>query len=353
MIPRIATILAKSLYVNLLPETLFDPDLSLEKAKALVKRFVIDVEIENHSFCNRTCWFCPNTFIDRRGPNVVMAEDVFERILADLSSIGYSGALQWAGYHEPFAHPSIYARVARARTALPQALLVATSNSDYLDRAAIERMETSGLDLMMLDLYLPDGREEDPDELQNRLRILRQRTGLEPVPFHARGRLRDDVAYRLEGSRIRIVMGVPHFTPETVSTRGGLLDVPKRATYRRRAVCLEPLRHVVIHHDGSGMLCCQTRSDAAEHRDAVIGNLSSKSYSLFSYYRDLASARRHLLAPGAKSGVCASCDVGDAGPDLLARRQWLARLMHGMPLMERAFNRVQERAMPHRSYDTL
>src|ERR1700758_4633894 len=120
-------VLGKSLVANLLPTTLLEPTLELVEVKKLFSAFVRVVEIENHSYCNRTCAFCPNSFIDRRSQNLLMEDSLFERILDDLASIGYKQSLIWSRYHEPMAHASIFERLGRARARLPEAYLALVS----------------------------------------------------------------------------------------------------------------------------------------------------------------------------------------------------------------------------------
>ena len=94
---------------------------------------------------------------------------------------------------------------------------------------------------------------------------------------------------------------------------------------------MAPIRHVVIDYNGKGMMCCQTRSDAPEHRQAIVGDLAEPDYGLFHLYRDLGVVRRALLSPGEKTGVCLTCDVRDDGPDRLARRDWVAGAVRRVP----------------------
>jgi hypothetical protein len=333
---RTSNVLTKAAFVNLLPPQLVDDKLPIEKSRDLFARFVDQVEIENHNFCNRICWFCPNSFIDRRTNLRLMQDDVFKKIIAALSEIDYDGNLTWSRYHEALADDSIFERIAFARRALPRATLVVISNGDYMDHSTLPRLEAAGVDRLMLDVYLPDGKERDADAIAKRLRQFRQRTGLS---LKAGG----EADYAIAGTALKATVDIPFYTADAISTRGGLVEVPKLATYRRHAVCLAPVRHVVIDYNGRGMLCCQTRSDASEHRDAIIGDLSRPDYGLFHMYRDLGAARRALLAPGEKSGACRSCDVRDDGPDRLARREWVARATDAIPgaarLVERAWRR--------------
>jgi len=53
------------------------------------------------------------------------------------------------------AHVSIFERLGRARSRLPEAYLVLVSNGDYLNRETLRELERAGVNRLMLDLYLP------------------------------------------------------------------------------------------------------------------------------------------------------------------------------------------------------
>ncbi|OFW16278.1 MAG: hypothetical protein A3F70_03700 [Acidobacteria bacterium RIFCSPLOWO2_12_FULL_67_14] len=314
--------LGKSFVANTLPADLFRADIDDETVRGLFRRYVRQVEIENHNYCNRTCSFCPNAQLDRRSTTQLMTDELFEKILSALEGIRYDQMFIWARYHEPMAHPSFFDRLAEARRRLPHAQLVVISNGDYLDRAKLELLEASKLDRLWLNLYLPDGKERDPGELDRALRQFQARTGLVCVEDGSKWQ------YNCEGTTVCATMGVPHYSYATgISTRGGLVTVPELGAYQRRAACFRPLHSVVVDFNGKGMLCCEVRSDAPEHATAVIGDLSRPGYSLFDFYRDLAPARLALVSPGPKTGVCRTCTSVDGGPDRTARRPAVASVL--------------------------
>ena len=194
---RAAKVLQKAAFVHLLPRDLLDPGISIDRARELFAQYVDLVEIENHSFCNRVCWFCPNSFLDRRRSNTILSSAVYERILDDLAEIDYRGTLSWSRYHEVLAESSVYERIAEARRRLPRARLVAISNGDYMKRDTLGRLEAAGLDRLILDLYLAPGRERDADALAAGLRRFRRRTAAELVedgPYD----------YRVAGTRMKV-----------------------------------------------------------------------------------------------------------------------------------------------------
>ena len=71
--------------------------------KELFKKQLRLIEIEIFSYCNRKCWFCPNSFIDRISDNKIMAEETYLDLLSQLQQIDYSGELTYSRYNEPTA----------------------------------------------------------------------------------------------------------------------------------------------------------------------------------------------------------------------------------------------------------
>src|SRR5690349_4643456 len=109
------------------------------RQRALFARLVGMVEIEVHSYCNRTCWFCPNSYIDRRSTTKLMDEGVYLRLMRDLREIGFSGVIAYSRYNEPFGHEVFFERLAQAHEALPGATLHTNTNSDYLTDETLAR----------------------------------------------------------------------------------------------------------------------------------------------------------------------------------------------------------------------
>jgi hypothetical protein len=71
-------------------------------------------------------------------------------------------------------------------------------------------------------------------------------------------------------------MEVGKYNLDNIYTRGGAMDIPKRATYVSAAPCVKPVYHLNVNYDGRGMLCCHTRTDYKGHQDSVITDLSKR-----------------------------------------------------------------------------
>ena len=339
-------VLARFLYANLLPAELFTRDIDRATAMRLFRLYARLVEIENHSFCNRVCSFCPNAYLDRRSVTTLMEEGLFRKIIGDLAAADYDQTLVWARYHEPLAHESIFERVAFARKSLPKAFLSLTSNGDYLDQGKLRRLEAIGLNHMYISLYLPEGARRDAESAGAALAKLARRAtltvGKQVSPF----------CWRMESTTLEMLVAVPdYWSHPGISARGGLVAEAAKRAARRTSVCFSPLHHLPIDYNGKAMLCCQVRSDAPQHATSVIGDLNRDDYSLFDFYRDLAPARAELFTGGPKAGVCAFCNQNATGPWKLGRARWLASALGRVPGIPWGFRMAQQRHRRNRRYE--
>ena len=335
---------SKAAFVNLLPPELLDKTVSIKTVKSLFSRYVEVVEIENHNYCNRTCWFCPNSFLERRSKIEMMPNAIFDTIINELASINFSQTLVWSRYHEPLAHNSIFERIHKARNTLRKAFLVMFSNGDYLDRETLMQLEDSGLDRLLIDLYVHEGDEPYKLALKKSLDIFSRKTGLKIKAIGGKN-------YELYNSSIKTTMYVPVFTKDNISSRGGLINTVKRSKYHRNPICLEPVRHLVVDFNGKCMLCCQVRSDSPKHKHTIIGDLKQHGYTIFHYYRDLAPARRNLLMSGQKDSVCLKCNSPMLCSDRGTRREWLYRTLQFIPGIKKTFEHILKKRNSVRIYE--
>ncbi len=339
---------ARFAYANALPRDLFTDQIKLPRVRSLFAKYVRLVEIENHSYCNRTCSFCPNSSLDRISRVVPIEVSVYDQIINDLASINYDQTLVWARYHEPLADDSIYERLTQARKALPNAFLSVTSNGDYLNAETLKRLEDVGVNHMYISLYLPDGQERDLDVIVGAKEKFQRRTGLKY------GKQVGEYAWRMDGSKMQMLVNVPNYSAagQALSSRGGLIQVETTfKDYQRTSVCFSPLHHVVVDYNGKSMLCCQTRSDASEHQNSVIGYIGLEGYSLFHHYRDLAGARAGLFRGGPKHGVCKTCSQNAEGPSKVGRVDALAGFIGLVPGASTAFESLVNRQHRRRRYE--
>jgi MoaA/NifB/PqqE/SkfB family radical SAM enzyme len=283
----------------------------MEVKRQLFRAHVRLVEIETHARCNRVCSFCPNAILDRRRNKTLTDARLLDRVFEQLGSINYSGQIKVARYSEPLANPQyLYERVASARMLVPRAQLAIVTNTDYLTKAALVRLREAGLNVVYMSIYLK-ARERwtlalahaYSEQLAKKLGCRLATKRASPVSLSC--------TYDFEG--LQLSSACMNWN-EHGTDRGGLID--PYITKQRLSPCREPFETFVIDYNGSVMPCCNLRSDFAQHRDFVVGDLTAPNASIFDIYAGQLSAwRRSMVGFGTKGSPCTTCrhrDIPDA-----------------------------------------
>ncbi|HUI18987.1 MAG TPA: radical SAM protein [Alphaproteobacteria bacterium] len=274
-----------------------------ERARELFKSSVDQIEIEVFSYCNRVCWFCPNSHIDRRSANRYMDEALYLRILDELRSIAYGGVVTYSRYNEPLADRIILTRLRQARERLPEATLYTHTNGDYLTRELLDELREAGLNVLRVQVYL--GNDEHFDDAAMLTRMAR-RLGDLGLPFEFTDVL-PNTRYmaRVSYPGIEVTFDARNF--DRIGTDRGQ-TVKLARPYRRTAPCFVVYRHLYIDWNGAVVPCCNIRSDEPSHRPYIVDDLSG-GRSIFDAYANsaLAAWRRELLRFGDKRKPCDTC----------------------------------------------
>jgi MoaA/NifB/PqqE/SkfB family radical SAM enzyme len=281
----------------------FRPLPSRQEAMQLFRRSVCMVELEVFSYCNRRCWFCPNSLVDRHSKTEYMVEDLYLSLLDQLREAEYRQMISYSRYNEPLSDRIILRRIEQARARLPEAILHTNTNGDYLTPGYLSDLAKAGLRSLNVQIYLGNDDRYDHERMRTKLRRTIDQLRL------AGTFVRDEPDVWLEataehaGLRIRIY--ARNFEVNGCS-RGD--SVPIQIAYRRTSPCLSPFQHVYIDFNGKVMPCCNLRSDVPTHADAVVADLAG-SDDLFLVYAGevMAAWRRNLIGFDRKSGHCARC----------------------------------------------
>src|SRR5262245_60456183 len=122
----------------------FVSDLPRSKAIDLFRKRVEIIEVETTSYCNRTCSFCPNSFLDRITEKRSMPEFVWKTILDGLREVRFDGSFVWSRYSEPLSERRIVERIREVRNAAPQCQIGINSNGDFLGDEYLKELEDAG-----------------------------------------------------------------------------------------------------------------------------------------------------------------------------------------------------------------
>jgi len=261
------------------------------------------IEIETFSYCNRKCWFCPNSFIDRLSDNKIMLEETYLDLLQQLQEIDFSGELTYSRYNEPLSKRELFIkRVRQARPKLPKAILRTNTNGDYVTRDYIEELSDSGLDQLWIQQYLGNDEKYNHEKMraQAQKKIAKLNIPARIITDIPGCKLEYDLSYRDMTIHIRS----RNFELDG-SSRGDVIDIAN--DYTRTQRCMQPYNNMYIDYNGSVMICCALRSDVPGQESGIVGHINDgKLWDIYASEK-YTPWREHHKTNGAKEGFCKSC----------------------------------------------
>lgn len=267
------------------------------------KKNVCIVEIENSSFCNRKCSYCINHYIDRYSQNEKMPIELFEKIIDELAEINYDRMVTFHRYNEPFydKNPMIIERIAYARKKLPNANLVASSNSDYLDSEYVQEIRMAGLDSLYCQCQTEGYGSVSIDDIRERILAINKKIG------NFRGKFivnEESCVFTTIGSGFTsLTIQARDFTNSGFN-RGGI--VKNIISKECEGVCYQPLISFTIDYNGKVTGCSNTVSYYDGHDEFVIGDANMNT--IFEIYKTpKAIALRRKLLEEERQGICKGC----------------------------------------------
>lgn len=265
-----------------------------------------DVELETHSYCNRTCSFCPNSQFNRLDKSQIMDEGIFKKIIDELSLLDFKGTLQLNRYNEPLALSLIFDRVAYARKQLIYANIGFHSNGDYVTKEKLKQLHESGLDFIAISRYIDfnAGRHEQIARARELCQEYIQNLGLEAEQVNDDGAL---IRYLVSMGKMKVFIFVGDAQNKWVD-RGGILK--EYANKTRVSPCSNPFRKIFIDYQGDVLPCCNLRADLDRHKPYILGNVGKSTLQEIFYSKAANKIRNNLVRFGEKNGVCKTCQFG-------------------------------------------
>lgn len=264
------------------------------------------IEIEVYSYCNRKCWFCPNSIIDRHSDNNLMPEEMYLSILNQLAEIDYDKEITYSRYNEPLAYREIILkRISQARKILPKSKLRTNTNGDYVTLDYIHALRDAGLDELFIQQYLANNEQYNHAKMKKRMLEKIKGLGIEYTVISDVDNQRIEYDLHIEG--IIVHLRARNFAVEGTSRTEKVAGFNEE--YVRTQACTQPFKNMYIDYNGSVMVCCNTRSDVPEHKNGIMANVNDAP--LWEIYRNekYKPWRDHLEKDGPKSGICAGCKI--------------------------------------------
>jgi len=234
------------------------------------------VELEQHSYCNRKCWFCPNQFIDRQfTPVQFLDEAIYTQILKDLASIDYDEIISFSGNCEPFSQPAFLERVKLAKEYLPNAVLFTNTNTDYLTTEMVHDAAQGGLNLIKAQLYFDRDEQYNDDAIDEKMWKLREK--LLGIDFEEKVK---NKWFALVGDMVIVA-----YSKDFRKVGHNRCDVQVRKAVKRVHTCGEAVTFIGVNYAGQVQPCCNIRADYPKHKPLILGQMDDKPGTIFELYQ--------------------------------------------------------------------
>jgi MoaA/NifB/PqqE/SkfB family radical SAM enzyme len=227
------------------------------------------VAVETSTHCHRRCSYCPVA----AAPKAVgfMRDEVFQKIVEQLASVGFRGRFAYHHYNEPLLNRNLERLVAIAKQHLPNARHVIYTSGDHLTSSRHDTLVAAGIDAFVV---------TDHGGRQLSLPVQRASGLLGPLR-------RTRVRLRKFGANTSLF------------TRGGLVDV---ANPRRLRFCVYPAYELVIGVQGDVILCCNDY--LGEH---TFGNVLEQSLVGIWFSAPMVGVRERLRRGQFDRPICQAC----------------------------------------------
>lgn len=278
-------------------------------------KYIRMVEIEIFSFCNRKCWFCPNSFIDRNSTNILMQEELYLKMLNELKSINYNNMISYSRYNEPTSNRKIFIkRLKQAKIIIPNATLHTNTNGDFLSRDYLDELYEAGLKSMNIQSYLNKNEIFNANDIKIKVGKMAEKLGLDFIE-KVNSIDRYEVAFKYKDMNLN--MYARDFRLNG-NNRGGVLDTIPAIT--RKSPCYIPFTDIYIDYNGKVLPCCNFRSDIKEHNNFILGDANNESIlDIFNNIK-IKKLRKKLLKDINKIKPCNECNFAiDYKPNFLIK----------------------------------
>lgn len=284
----------------------FSAHLNDSEKKALFKNNVELVYLENNSKCNRKCWFCPNSFIDRHSENIKMPLETLTKVLDELSGIEYDGDITFSYFNEPLLDDELERRIVLIKDKLPKCYVHFASNGDFMDLERLDKLERAGIDRIILSTYIADKKEAEWNYSEAVKAISKKSESL-TIPVKLSTGENDVIASGTGYYHSLNVIFVCQNFNKMGYHRAGLLDTIN-TVYARNKVCESPYHTLTVSYTGEVVFCGQCHINSEKHKNYIVGDVNKDNiFDIFDSEKFMSIRKRVLCDNNALP--CTGCSA--------------------------------------------
>lgn len=279
--------------------------------------------IENSSFCNARCIFCPNTHMKRKKAFMEMA--VFNKLVGRLKEekvvVSY---VNLTGTGEPLMDKNIFNKIKILKKEFPKATLFLPTNFSLATRGVIEKLVDSGLDTVTISLNADNAVdykrimnldfEKTIANIENLIEIKRERKSKLAIMLTIV--VNDVNANNVDGFTKKWRDKVDAIAINGVHSWGGAVKkYNSNRLWKFRYPCRSLFEQIVIHTNGDVALCC------VDYEGKVVGGnvIKDKIMDAFSLGKIGRIKKRHFNGEINEIKMCRQCRFSERGMDWLVK----------------------------------
>ena len=257
-----------------IPPDFFMKDISCFEKRRLFSDNIERVIIEINSKCNRNCWFCPNSVVDRHSKNIEMTDKLFEKIVDELISIEYKKDILLSYFNEPLCSEKILKRIKMLKESLPHSFVYLFTNGDYLTQTTLHDLSNAGLDLMDVDVYLGS----NPDMYSKETAITNALGMMKKLNLTLDRKVVEPIIARSYIGNMSIEFISQDFSTTASNRAEALLDVAEipKITKHNKA-CIKNFISFHIAYNGNVYPCPNMHTDIKKHDEFCLGNINDET----------------------------------------------------------------------------
>ena len=275
------------------------------KQKETLKNNLKLIEIETHSYCNRKCWFCPNSIIDRKSKNIELDENLYLKAIYNLKEIDYSNQINFHRFNEPLSQKElIIKRIKQARFNLPKSIIGIFTNGDYLTREYLDELKDAGVNSIIMSYYFDKNEKFDKNRIIN--------NGMNKILDKLKLSVKENIIdnenqlhFKLDYEGIDIIYKAVDFSK--VGNNRGMTINGVKSINNRIFRCFHPFFNLYVDYNGFFMPCCHLRSDIESHQNLILGNLYDNDLFEIFTNKKISELRKYLCVNSKKLPPCSEC----------------------------------------------
>lgn len=254
------------------------------------------ISVETINRCNGTCPFCPCNIRDEIRPYMEMSDEVFNKIINDLSEMKYSGTLMLLANNEVFLDKKIMDRIKIARKKVPKCHMKIITNGKLLTTKIFDELNNKRLiDELVINNY------NSSTKLNCQVQKIYD-------------------LYKDKELNMEVIINI-RYANEVLSNRAGTSPNKKEMKGIIKDFCVLPYTDININPKGNLLICC---CDAVEKTN--LGNIMDDSLINIFNNEKYRMIRKRMKKGRHNYSFCKHCDFNDIGTrkDLIKEemRKW-------------------------------